>query len=591
MTTLGVINNSGIERHASSLPSLDITIPVPVIKPVPQKSSRVVSGEALTYIVSAFYAKILVIFGVALPVTDSIATDNETSYVGFYVYLYVGSVIFLIYMFTHSVKERTLKSNPEEKDDKSDVIPLSQHNKQYIRYGSFYFRTGVTGFGLGSVIYSGLQLGQYFELSSDNGCNDILKAAKPAVRIVFVLMQMLFIFSYSNFMAVQKSKLLAKVGLMHMIATNLCEWLYVLVQETQHDIFLSAKRRQDNALRDNQTLSDVDIQFLSSKSFQITKQMIENQNNCLNSNIMMSILQKSEPYLAPCTVEYSLLCAVILGVMWKNSCQDSQDTDNEVDAMFIQRDKGQRIQRQNKFSVDCAEAHKGMFSGIMVLTLTTTSLIMFFELVSYKQYKDIAVLQVNVWEAILFATATVAAVMCIVALRDVGLRTTVVELELEHLLLLVTQSGLFMYFLFQVIGAALMGLNKGRGGLMRIITPITALIQSCCQTVLILDAWRRHCTTSSQIRQKPARQLITFLLLVNISLWIVNRIKNNRAFSHPNQMDFYGVLAWNIITHVTMPLVVSYRFQSTVCFYEIWKKVYKSRSSFDDGNSNVEDDP
>jgi hypothetical protein len=28
----------------------------------------------------------------------------------------------------------------------------------------------------------------------------------------------------------------ARFGLMHMIATNLCEWLYVLVEETKHDI-------------------------------------------------------------------------------------------------------------------------------------------------------------------------------------------------------------------------------------------------------------------------------------------------------------------------------------------------------------------
>ncbi|CAH1110673.1 unnamed protein product [Psylliodes chrysocephalus] len=57
--------------------------------------------------------------------------------------------------------------------------------------------------------------------------------------------------------------------------------------------------------------------------------------------------------------------------------------------------------------------------------------------------------------------------------------------------------------------------------------------------------------------------------------WVVNRVKNNRSAFHPNQMDFYGILAWNIITHVSMPLVVSYRFQATVCFYEIWKHVYK----------------
>lgn len=111
----------------------------------------------------------------------------------------------------------------------------------------------------------------------------------------------------------------------------------------------------------------------------------------------------------------------------------------------------------------------------------------------------------------------------------------------------------------------------------RIITPLSALIQSSCQTVLIMDAWRRRCTTVDQMQRKPGRQLITFLLLTNIALWMGNRLKNNLSFSHPNQMDFYGVLVWNIITHVSIPLVVSYRFQSTVCFYEIWKHVYKMR--------------
>jgi Otopetrin len=35
---------------------------------------------------------------------------------------------------------------------------------------------------------------------------------------------------------------IAKFGLMHMIATNLCEWLYVLIEETKSDIYhISAK--------------------------------------------------------------------------------------------------------------------------------------------------------------------------------------------------------------------------------------------------------------------------------------------------------------------------------------------------------------
>lgn len=71
------------------------------------------------------------------------------------------------------------------------------------------------------------------------------------------------------------------------------------------------------------------------------------------------------------------------------------------------------------------------------------------------------------WEAVLFFTGTVAAVFCIAALRNVGFISKRRDLELEHLLLLVTQCGVFMYYLFQIIGGVLMGLNKGRGGLMR----------------------------------------------------------------------------------------------------------------------------
>lgn len=48
-------------------------------------------------------------------------------------------------------------------------------------------------------------------------------------------------------------------------------------------------------------------------------------------------------------------------------------------------------------------------------------------------------------------------------------------------------------------------------------------------------------------------------------------------------MEFYGVWAWTLITHVSVPLLVCYRFQATVCFYEIWKNSYKR-------NKNVRDD-
>lgn len=34
-----------------------------------------------------------------------------------------------------------------------------------------------------------------------------------------------------------KHKVISRFGLMHMVATNLCEWLYTLVEETKHEIW------------------------------------------------------------------------------------------------------------------------------------------------------------------------------------------------------------------------------------------------------------------------------------------------------------------------------------------------------------------
>lgn len=47
--------------------------------------------------------------------------------------------------------------------------------KKAPHFGSFYLRIGAIAFGIGTMVYSGLELGQYFELSSGDGneCNNV----------------------------------------------------------------------------------------------------------------------------------------------------------------------------------------------------------------------------------------------------------------------------------------------------------------------------------------------------------------------------------------------------------------------------------
>lgn len=73
--------------------------------------NRRAGDDALSTSLSAFYAKFLVILGIAFPVTDILSQKAPPSfYQGFYLYLYVGSVAFVIYMYAGHLRTRALFS-------------------------------------------------------------------------------------------------------------------------------------------------------------------------------------------------------------------------------------------------------------------------------------------------------------------------------------------------------------------------------------------------------------------------------------------------------------------------------------------------
>lgn len=39
--------------------------------------------------------------------------------------------------------------------------------------------------------------------------------------------------------------------------------------------------------------------------------------------------------------------------------------------------------------------------------------------------------------------------------------------------------------------------------------------------------------------------------------------------------EFYGYLVWNILNHMSLPLIMFYRFHASVCLVDIWKHAYE----------------
>ncbi|KAH0999642.1 hypothetical protein HUJ04_006030 [Dendroctonus ponderosae] len=554
--------------------------------------------------------------GTAFPMAEVISTYIPPSfYEAYYLYLYIGSMFFLLYLYMvllrdkRQMKKMDRKANKsqaskdevisdEESDDDSNSTSVSSSEAPKYRprvaslsmgkqnhYGSFYLRMGAVAFGIGSMIYSGLEFGQYFELERNTKCHNVLLALTPATRMAFIFIQMYFIFLNSEQMRVYKHKVAARFGLMHMIGTNLSVWLNVLVQETKHEI-LTFYNPENNSLRISHRIpykgnvlglpSVTADHPLAAHGHHIVARGLKGPHHlyeCRRTNIIGSLVQDASPFLFPCTIEYSLICAAILYVMWRSisklptSSNHTARTKSEMSAFK---------KSPHHYSVDCARAHKGLFLGILFLVLTIISLILFFVLISRSEFVGLAVIEVNICELILYTMTTLAAGIGMWQVRQLKYDGSK-NLQLDNILLVGAQTGMYIYSTFTIIGGQF---TIQKNTVLVLVTAVASLLQTTCQTIFILDASRRTCSTPDQIRKKPGREIVTFLLVTNLAMWAINTLEKSRAESHPIQLHFYGLWAWTIITHVSMPLAIFYRFHSTVCLCEVWKRAYKMKPTY-----------
>ncbi|XP_017757054.1 PREDICTED: uncharacterized protein LOC108548550 isoform X2 [Eufriesea mexicana] len=401
-----------------------------MIEQMPRITEKRKCHAEMVSIMSSLYAKLLIVIGLAVPITASVTERVPASLKqGFYLYLYLVSVTFVISMHVFVLRDKAVW-NRRGKNEKEQMYKLDENGDR----------------------------------------------------------------------------------------VNQCQ---ALVEETQHEIDQLGHTHDDEA------------------------------------GILASLLRDASPFLFPCTIEFSLICAVILFEMWKR-VDEKKDANSETPS-----------RSSYHLSIDCSSSHRGLFGGIMVVAATILSLIMFFVLKEAKM--KIAIVQVTALDAtilVLGMIASVAGTSKLEALQQKIIKPS----DLDTTLLAAAQAGVYLHCLFGVVGDVL---TMGPTWVLSLITDLLALVQSTSQTLLIKIAWGRRCSRNN----KPGKELITFLIVVNIALWTVNTLEKSRAGVRPDHLRFFGVWAWTIITHVSMPLAIFYRFHSAICLFEIWKTCYKSRSS------------
>ncbi|KAK7871321.1 hypothetical protein R5R35_007585 [Gryllus longicercus] len=456
-------------------------------------------------------------------------------------------------------------------------------------HGSFFLRVGAIAFGLGTMIYNGLECGAFFEIPFDSPCYQILRGINPVLQMIFTFMQMYFIFMNSR-LNIHRFKVLARFGLMHVVATNLCVWIRTLVLESLKEITalqnttLSSFEENSSAFNSSFPLGQFGdplppAAFLSSFNGTTTSPTTTLED-CGRINIMGTIVQDSAPYLFPFIIEYSFIGAAVIYVMWRHIGRNpryvtEEDLEHRLEVMLSRRAVAM-AQAQQHGRVDCVGASKGLFFGLLLLVGSLICLILFFVLITQATpFKIIAIYLADVSHCILMALSIVAIIIGFIRVQSLKFRAEE-QSDLNDILLRVSAFGLFVYAVFCVIAGSLEAFTQ-IPNLLVMITGLLSVFQVVLQLLFIADVARRRVHLPEHDRSKPGRQIVTFLLICNVTMWVIYTFEVQKVSANPVQLKFYGVLPWAIVQRVTLPLCIFHRFQSAVTLAEIWKTSYKAR--------------
>jgi hypothetical protein len=69
--------------------------------------------------------------------------------------------------------------------------------------------------------------------------------------------------------------------------------------------------------------------------------------------------------------------------------------------------------------------------------------------------------------------------------------------------------------------------------------------------------------------------MVAFLLLCNLAIYIWETMEVKAAGNEILRKEFYGDILWTLLSHITLPLVIFYRFHASVALADIWSSAYR----------------
>ncbi|ESO90608.1 hypothetical protein LOTGIDRAFT_93639, partial [Lottia gigantea] len=430
---------------------------------------------------------------------------------------------------------------------------------------NFYLRLGALAFSIGSVTLDGFHIASYFETDTTSTCESAIFTLVYVLHLIFTFVQTFFLFK-NHKLVIDKHKAAVRFGLMHLLATNICVWLVTAVMETAED-FHQLHYQANMALIKNTHIGNRNVwslPCLNKSNHLVVSFSASALKSCYED---MTLARTASPYLFPCTIIYSIIAAGVIyrmyryvGVRVKQRWPSHTSLTSSVP--------------QGAASMDCEKANKGLFSGLLVAVVTMIAIATFFVFESRLSDPTTAVQVFYVMELTLLVLIGSCIVFGHLKLTQLKFQENYL-ISLDSVLLVVALGGSYIYLCFMLISAASMIQLEGIASILCLVCIVVALLQSTLQAVFILDGLCRCSANDNQVERKPGRAMVTFLLVCNMALWVVSMFEIKKTMVVPFHQNFYGILSWNIMLHVCVPLFIFYRFHSAICLSKIWYQAYQ----------------
>ncbi|XP_026274408.1 proton channel OtopLc-like isoform X3 [Frankliniella occidentalis] len=381
---------------------------------------------------SSLYGKLVIVFMLAFCLTE--VMDNPVRLLSlqgvFLMYLYVGSIAVIICIYIWVLMDSCASLHHGDPRRPSALDPECGHAMS--RFGSlkrahisrdktsgtsFYLRVGALAFGLGTLVFNGLEMAMHSMM--EGSCLNDVVFVHPVLHGLFTFLQMHFLFVNSQVL-VERFGLAARFGFMHLAATNLALWIRLVVWESGNEwtyfVYLaqsdgysySYDGRADHVPTPLQlrgfprSVTDTMAQAaqaltaprsrrdlgLGNGTFRSHYQPVSDSHisqvvslhQCLNTNSLGQLWTSSMPFLYPFIIQFSLIAAAVTFVMGQQVGRDRlpavKHRKGSSGGVLGGKACGVRG-AMHAAALDCAGASKGLFLGLLCLVAGIVVIIIF----------------------------------------------------------------------------------------------------------------------------------------------------------------------------------------------------------------------